>query len=102
MGGWNKWANFKDRKWWEKLVILASSMPIALMCNTTRLAITAVAFTFLIGNRWETIFHDFGGYAMMPLALAMVVVELKILTKLTTTPEFNPQKRGVIRSRSQY
>jgi exosortase len=90
------------RKWWEKLIILASSMPIALMCNTTRLAITAVAFTFLIGNRWETIFHDFGGYAMMPLALAMVVVELKILTKLTTTPEFNPQKRGVIRSRSQY
>ncbi len=88
------------RKWWEKLIILVSSMPIALMCNTTRLAVTAVAFTFLIGNRWETIFHDFGGYAMMPLALAAVVVELKVLTKLTTTPELKLQKRVTIRSRS--
>jgi exosortase len=90
------------RKWWEKLIILASSIPIALMCNTTRLAVTAVAFTFLIGNHWETVFHDFGGYAMMPLALAAVVVELKIMTKLTNTPEFKPQKRVITKSRSQY
>jgi exosortase len=74
------------RAWWEKFVILASSLPIALLCNTTRLAITALVFTVISGEQWEKIFHDFGGYAMMPLALAAVVGELWILAKLTTAP----------------
>jgi len=74
------------RTWWEKLIVLVSSLPIALLCNTARLAITAVFFTVLQGDYWETIFHDFGGYAMMPLALAAVIGELWLLTKLTTLP----------------
>jgi exosortase len=74
------------RAWWEKLIILISSLPIALLCNTVRLTITAVFFTVLEGEHWEQIFHDFGGYAMMPLALAAMVAELWLLAKLTTLP----------------
>ena len=75
-----------ERKWWEKLIVLASSLPIALLCNTLRLAITAAFFTVLEGEHWERLFHDFGGYAMMPLSLAAIVSELWLLTKLTTVP----------------
>ena len=75
------------RAWWEKLIVLVSSLPIALLCNTVRLAITAAFFTVLEGEHWEKIFHDFGGYAMMPLALAAVVAELWLLAKLTTPPD---------------
>ena len=75
------------RAWWEKLIVLVSSLPIALLCNTVRLAITASFFTVLEGEHWEKIFHDFGGYAMMPLALAAVVAELWLLAKLTTPPD---------------
>jgi len=74
------------RCWWEKLIILASSLPIALFCNTTRLTVTAIAFTVLSGEYWERMFHDFGGYAMMPLALGAIITELWLLTKLTTLP----------------
>jgi len=74
------------RKRWEKLIIVALSLPIALLCNTVRLAVTAIAFTVVGGEYWEKIFHDFGGYAMMPLALAAVVAELWLLTRLTTEP----------------
>ena len=74
------------RAWWEKLIILVSSLPIALLCNAARLAITALAFTVLSGEHWEKIFHDFGGYAMMPLALAAVIAELWLIAKLTTLP----------------
>jgi exosortase len=74
------------RAWWEKLIILASSLPIALLCNTARLTLTALAFTVLSGEYWEKIFHDFGGYTMMPLALAAIVTELWLLAKLTTLP----------------
>jgi len=75
------------RAWWEKLVVLLSSLPIALFCNTIRLTITAVFFTILEGEHWEKLFHDFGGYAMMPLALAAMVAELWLLKKLTTLPD---------------
>jgi len=81
-----------ERAWWEKLTVFVSSLPIALLCNTIRLAITAIAFTVLSGEHWEKIFHDFGGYAMMPLSLAIVVFELWLLTKLTTVPEKKPQE----------
>lgn len=89
------------RAWWEKLIIIASGLPIALLCNTVRLTITAVAFTIVRGEQWEKIFHDFGGYAMMPLALAAVVGELWLLAKLTMIPTKEEkvvivrQKRGI-------
>lgn len=74
------------REWWAKAVILVSSLPIALLCNTLRLAVTSVAFTMIEGEEWRQGFHDYGGYAMMPLALGMVVGELWVLTRLTTLP----------------
>ena len=84
------------RPWWEKLVVLLSSVPIALICNSLRLAVTAVAFTIVKGDRWQQVFHDFGGYAMMPLALAIVVGELWILRTLTAQPTAE-EKVGIIR-----
>jgi len=86
------------RAWWEKLIVFASSLPVALLCNTMRLAITALAFTVVSGEYWEKVFHDFGGYAMMPLALAIVVAELWVLAKLTVPPE---QKEGIIITRQK-
>ena len=55
---------------------------------------TAIALTKLTDQFWDDVFHDFGGYAMMPLALAVVVGELWLLTKLTTLPE--PEKAVII------
>jgi exosortase len=83
-----------NRAWWEKLIILISSLPVALLCNTGRLTVTAVALTRLNGQFWDDVFHDFGGYAMMPLALAAVVGELWLLAKLTAVPEV--QERIII------
>lgn len=76
-----------NRALWEKVVILVSSLPIALLCNTARLTVTAIALTKLSGQFWDDLFHDFGGYAMMPLALGIVVCELWLLTRLTALPQ---------------
>jgi hypothetical protein len=48
------------------------------------LAVTAIAFTVLKGEYWEKVFHDFGGYAMMPLAIGIVVLEFWVLAKIVT------------------
>jgi exosortase len=72
-----------ERTWWEKLIILASAVPIGLFCNTLRLALTALAFTILKGPFWEKTLHYFGGVAMMPVALGVVILELWILKHFT-------------------
>ena len=78
-----------SRKWWEKLIVLVSSLPVAFLCNTLRLSITSIMFTFIKGPYWEKVFHDFGGYAMMPLAIAFIVAELWLIDRLTIPPEEN-------------
>jgi exosortase len=74
-------------RWWEKLIILLSAMPIGLVCNTLRLTVTAIAFTKLDAQHWEMAFHDYGGLAMMPLALGIVVFELWLLSNLVKESE---------------
>ena len=69
------------------MLIFVSSLPIALVCNTIRLTVTSIAFTKINGDHWEQLFHDFGGYAMMPFALALVVLELWLIKLLTVPPE---------------
>jgi len=81
-----------NRSKFEKMLLIISSLPIAIFCNTLRLTITAIAFTFITRQTWEPVFHDFGGYAMMPVALALILFELWIFKKITTTPLNTKQK----------
>ena len=76
-----------ERRPWEKAIVITSSVPIAFMCNTLRLVITAIAFTQLNTELWEERFHDFGGLAMMPLALGMVLGELWLLKRIVVPEE---------------
>ncbi len=87
------------RSRWERLVVFISCVPIALVCNTIRLTITAIAFTYVKGEYWEKLFHDFGGYAMMPLAIAIIVFEFWLLEKIviagTANQSVSNQRSGV-------
>jgi len=85
-----------NREWWEKFILILSALPVGLLCNTLRLTCTSIAFTKLEGKRWETLFHDFGGFAMMPLALAIVVFELWLIDKLTTAPSTNNKQEDIL------
>ncbi|MBW8035471.1 MAG: exosortase/archaeosortase family protein, partial [Planctomycetes bacterium] len=87
-------AMITNRSLWQKAVIVASSIPIAFICNTIRLTITAIAFTIIDGKQWETVFHDFGGFAMMPLALALIGLELYLLSNIFVTDKV--QKENII------
>jgi len=64
--------------WLENVVILLSSIPIALIVNAIRITITGVMYTFN-PDIAEKIFHDWAGYFMMPLALGMLYAEQQLL-----------------------
>lgn len=94
------------RPWLDKLVILASAIPIALLSNILRITATGMMYELGYGEMASHFFHDVAGYFMMPLALGMLWVEVKVLAALvieapvrpTRTP-YTPARRTPARSR---
>ena len=75
-----------DRPWWDKLVILLSAIPIALIVNIVRITVTAILTMWAGQDNYavQKICHDYAGYViMMPLALALLWLELQILERVT-------------------
>jgi exosortase len=63
----------------DKAVILLSAIPVALAANILRITVTGVLHK-LAGQRLaDLVFHDLAGWLMMPLALGMIWVELRLL-----------------------
>jgi exosortase len=67
---------------WQKAVVVASSVPIAIACNLVRLVVTAELFSLVSSQAAETFFHDFAGLAMMPLAVGILGGELWLMNRL--------------------
>ena len=74
-----------DRPWWDKLIILLSAIPIALASNVIRIVATALLYmAFGQDTPWlNKIIHDWAGFAMMPIGLGLLWIELSILSRLT-------------------
>ena len=66
----------------DKLIILLSAIPIALVANVIRIVITGVMFLHVSEESVQTVFHDAAGWIMMPLALAFLGAELWVLKRL--------------------
>ena len=59
------------RPTWQRLVLLASTVPIAIICNIVRVTITG--FIYVLGDSQyaQGIYHDLLGMAMLPLAFGL-------------------------------
>jgi exosortase len=82
------------RPWLEKLIILASAIPIAIASNIIRITVTGILHETTNSETANAFFHDLGGWLMMPLGLLFLAVELKILSHLFIDPPPAPP-RGV-------
>lgn len=72
----------RDRPIWERVVLLLSTVPIALISNIIRIAATAWAYQLLGEQRGQKLAHDISGWAMMPIALVLIWIELKLMSWL--------------------
>jgi exosortase len=62
----------------ERVALLLSIVPVALLCNVLRIVATAWA-THLAGHPVEAA-HDWAGLAMMPVALGLLWLEVRVLS----------------------
>ena len=76
-----------DRSRFEKLMVLLGIIPIAVVTNVLR--ITATGLAYLVFSNKETLdfLHDFYGWLMMPVGLALLALELWVLKKLVVADE---------------
>jgi exosortase len=66
----------------DKLLILLSAIPIALVANVIRIVMTGFMFLH-VNDKWaQAMLHDAAGWFMMPLALAFLGAELWVLNRL--------------------
>ena len=79
---------------WQKAVLFASSIPVAVICNILRLTVTAVLFMLASSEVAEKFFHDFAGLVMMPAAVLLMFGELWLMDILTVSESDSPRKGG--------
>ncbi|CAN5913716.1 hypothetical protein BH23PLA1_BH23PLA1_04870 [soil metagenome] len=92
-----------DLSLWEKIVLAISAVPIALISNILRIVITGWAFyqfgpstTVAPGWTIERLTHDPAGWAMMPIALALVWLELRLLSWLVIEEQVGPSRPAMV------
>jgi exosortase len=67
---------------WQKAVVFASSIPVAVICNIVRIFVTAVIMLYFSAEAAQKFFHDFAGFVMMPIAVVLMFSELWLMEKV--------------------
>ncbi len=66
----------------NRLVLVASSIPVALLANVARITLTGVLHETAGSHASSTFYHDLAGWVMMPLALVLYWLEIALLSRL--------------------
>lgn len=76
------------RPWWDRVILLLSAIPIALLVNVVRITATGLLHLTFGSDLVDTNhFHDWAGFLMMPLALLLLYIEIEILSRLVVEEE---------------
>ena len=56
---------------WQRVVLLVSTIPIAILCNIVRVTVTGFIYVLIHPKYTQGIYHDVLGMAMLPLAFGL-------------------------------
>ncbi len=76
-----------ERPMWMRIAVVASALPIAIVTNMIRIVVTAILYSFKLGDSAQAVFHDLAGYIMPIIALGFLFLFLQILDNLFITVE---------------
>jgi exosortase len=63
----------------DRLVLVASSLPIAVLCNVGRIVVTGLVYHAGWKSLGDLVIHDFAGWLMMPIALGLFWLEIRLI-----------------------
>jgi len=79
---------------WQRLILLASTVPIAILCNVVRVVITAFIYVLWDPMYAQGIYHDTLGILMLPLAFGLYGLLAWFMSNLVV--EETVQKEDVV------
>jgi exosortase len=59
------------RPLWQRIILLVSTVPIAILCNIVRVTVTGFIYVLVHPKYAQGIYHDMLGLAMLPLAFGL-------------------------------
>jgi exosortase len=75
------------RSWWEKAILLASAVPIALLANASRIVATGLLYQYVSGEAAKAFSHDAAGWVMVVFAAGLFGLVLWYLRSLVREVE---------------
>jgi exosortase len=69
------------RSWPEKVLLVATAAPIAVVANVVRITVTGLLFEANRGDLARAVFHDLAGWLMMPIGLTLLLAELYVMSR---------------------
>lgn len=85
-----------QRPAWQRVVLLASTIPIAVLCNVIRVAVTGFIYVLADPRYTQGIYHDTLGLAMLPLAFVFYGLLATFMSNLFVDEDEGPGADNVI------
>ena len=89
-------AYLHKRPMWHRFVLLASTVPIAILCNVVRVTITCFIYIWK-AEYAQGIYHDMLGMLMLPLAFGLYGGLAWFLSNLFVAPAQSPEEDVIVR-----
>lgn len=83
---------------WQKVLVLLSAPPIAIVSNVARVTVTGLVYYNMGGDSAHAFTHDVAGWAMIPFAVALLALELWYVNRLLVEVE-DVDPRQLVRRR---
>jgi exosortase len=98
-------AYLHERPFWQKITLLLSTIPIAVICNIVRVTVTAFIHIFIGAQYAKGIYHDILGLMMLPLAFSLYwalswFMEQLFISKEEEEPKERVVQKKIVRRRS--
>ena len=79
-------ANFFQGAFWKRALILLSTIPLTIVINSLRIGLIGVTVEYWGNAMAEGLLHDFEGWFMFMLCLALLVGEMALLARIGDRP----------------
>ena len=80
-----------DDKVWKRVVIFLSTIPIAIGMNSLRIALVGIAVNIWGQEMAEGFLHDFEGWVIFLLCVALLIIELLALQRIGSKGHFRSE-----------
>lgn len=93
-------AYLHDRPVWQRLVLLLSTIPIAIFCNIIRVTITGLIYILWDPQYAQGIYHDMLGMLMLPLAFVLYGAMAWVMGNLFVEEQAAATEEVIVRKKS--